>query len=92
MAQLVNHGVPEELMRRMAAGLEEFFAQTLEEKMASSKQAAGSVEGYGQAFVVSEEQKLDWSDMLYLVIQPLHLRSLALWPTHPATFRYIEKA
>ncbi|MQL91632.1 hypothetical protein Taro_024236 [Colocasia esculenta] len=85
--QLVNHGVPEEVMGRMAAALEGFFAQTLEEKMASSKQPEGSVEGYGQAFVVSEEQKLDWADILHLFTQPPHLRNLALWPTHPSNFR-----
>uniref|UniRef100_A0A0D3HGJ8 Uncharacterized protein n=1 Tax=Oryza barthii TaxID=65489 RepID=A0A0D3HGJ8_9ORYZ len=38
-------------------------------------------EGYGQAFVLSEDQKLDWADMLYLQVHPSESRNLKFWPT-----------
>ncbi|MQM18543.1 hypothetical protein Taro_051535 [Colocasia esculenta] len=63
---LVNHGVTEEVIEQMKAAMEGFFSQPLENKLASSAQAPDSLEGYGQAFVVSKEQKLDWGDMLFL--------------------------
>ncbi|MQL74218.1 hypothetical protein Taro_006568 [Colocasia esculenta] len=84
---LVNHGVPEEVIEQMKAAMEGFFSQSLEDKLASSAQAPDSLEGYGQAFVVSEEQKLDWGDMLFLFTQPPNMRNTNLWPTHPPAFR-----
>ena len=41
---------------------------------------------YGQAFVVSEDQKLDWADMLYLQVHPSESRDMRFWPTRPASF------
>ncbi|RZC77625.1 hypothetical protein C5167_001924 [Papaver somniferum] len=34
----------------------------------------GGDEGFGQQFVLSEEQKLDWGDLFYMVTRPLYLR------------------
>ncbi|XP_059076819.1 2-oxoglutarate-dependent dioxygenase 11-like [Cryptomeria japonica] len=45
--------------------------------------------GYGQIFVVSEDQKLDWGDLLGLIISPPRSRNLSLWPAVPADFRHI---
>ncbi|KAJ4800238.1 2-oxoglutarate (2OG) and Fe(II)-dependent oxygenase superfamily protein [Rhynchospora pubera] len=47
----------------------------------------GTLQGYGQAFVLSEEQKLDWSDMFYITTRPVALRNMKFWPTSPSTFR-----
>ncbi|ONK72253.1 uncharacterized protein A4U43_C04F17430 [Asparagus officinalis] len=84
--QLINHGVPEEVIERMRGDIEEFFRLPLEEKKAYA-QLPGSIEGYGQAFVVSEEQELDWADMYFLVTRPVTRRSMGFWPTRPSTFR-----
>ncbi|KAM0935582.1 putative (S)-norcoclaurine synthase [Dioscorea sansibarensis] len=84
--QLINHGVPEEVIQRMMSVIEEFFKLPLEEKMLF-KQPPGQAEGYGQWFVFSEEQKLDWADLLFFHTWPLHLRKIGLWPTKPSTFR-----
>uniref|UniRef100_A0A804L445 Fe2OG dioxygenase domain-containing protein n=1 Tax=Musa acuminata subsp. malaccensis TaxID=214687 RepID=A0A804L445_MUSAM len=46
-----------------------------------------SLEGYGQAFVVSDDQKLDWADILTLITRPLQSRNIDLWPAQPLTFR-----
>ncbi|KAJ0081390.1 hypothetical protein Patl1_10281 [Pistacia atlantica] len=48
---------------------------------------AGDVEGFGQAFVMSEEQKLDWADMFFLTSLPFHLRKPHLIPKLPLPFR-----
>nr|XP_010919857.1 S-norcoclaurine synthase 1 [Elaeis guineensis] len=84
--QVVNHGIPGEVIEKMRADIEEFFQLPLGEKEAVA-QLPGDLEGYGQAFVVSDEQKLDWSDMLFLFTQPPHLRNLRFWPAQPSTFR-----
>ncbi|KAL5973666.1 hypothetical protein ACLOJK_030320 [Asimina triloba] len=84
--QLLNHGVDEEVIEKMKSEMIDFFKLPLEEKMAYS-QIPNSLEGYGHSFVVSEDQKLDWGDMFYLVAQPIHIRTMKLWPTHSPTFR-----
>ncbi|XP_051186370.1 S-norcoclaurine synthase 1-like [Lolium perenne] len=84
--QVVSHGIPEETMEEMKRSVMGFFALPLPEKQALA-QEPGGIEGYGQAFVVSEEQKLDWADMFYLVTQPPSYRHLRLWPSNPSTFK-----
>ncbi|ONK56020.1 uncharacterized protein A4U43_C10F3310 [Asparagus officinalis] len=84
--QFVNHDISEELIEKVKADVEEFFQLPLDVKEACA-QESGNLEGYGQAFVVSEEQKLDWGDMLFLFTLPQNYRNLKFWPTHPPTFR-----
>ncbi|XP_030471073.1 S-norcoclaurine synthase 1-like [Syzygium oleosum] len=84
--QLINHGIPEEFINQVKTDTEEFFKLPLEEKK-SYAQLPNSIEGYGQAFVVSEDQKLDWGDMLFLFGQPAPQRNLRFWPKNPASFR-----
>ncbi|CAI0396537.1 unnamed protein product [Linum tenue] len=78
--QVINHGVAEEVILKMKADIQGFFSQPLEEKMKYA-QLPNGIEGYGQAFVVSEEQKLDWGDMLYINAQPINRRNMRLWPS-----------
>lgn len=84
--QLVNHGIPNEVIESMKSDIEAFFKLTLDEKKAFA-QLPGTIEGYGQAFVLSDDQKLDWGDMFFLATQPTSSRNLRLWPTYPSTFR-----
>ncbi|KAJ0018183.1 hypothetical protein Pint_10101 [Pistacia integerrima] len=60
--QLINHGVSSSLVEKAKIETQEFFNLPMEEKK-KYWQKAGDVEGFGQAFVMSEEQKLDWADM-----------------------------
>ncbi|URD81783.1 S-norcoclaurine synthase 1 [Musa troglodytarum] len=53
----------------------------------ASAQLPNSLEGYGQVFVVSDDQVLDWADMMYLITRPLQSRNIDLWPAQPLTFR-----
>uniref|UniRef100_A0A453DPS2 Non-haem dioxygenase N-terminal domain-containing protein n=1 Tax=Aegilops tauschii subsp. strangulata TaxID=200361 RepID=A0A453DPS2_AEGTS len=72
--QVVNHGTPEETVEEMKRNVMGFFALPLAEKAALA-QEPGEIEGYGQAFVVSEEQTLDWADMFFLLTQPPSYRA-----------------
>ena len=83
----MNHGVAEEVIERMKVALEEFFKLPLEEKQKVA-QPSNTLEGYGQALVVSEDQKLDWADMLFLVTLPASSRNMKLWAVEPPNFRY----
>ncbi|RHN42325.1 putative codeine 3-O-demethylase [Medicago truncatula] len=85
--KLINHGVSTSLMENVKMGVKEFYNLPIEEKRKFS-QKEGDVEGYGQAFVMSEEQKLDWADMLFMVTLPSHMRKPHLFPKLPLPFRF----
>ncbi|KAI4313624.1 hypothetical protein L6164_026587 [Bauhinia variegata] len=84
--QLINHGVEASLVERVKMGIQEFFNLPKEEKN-KFWQTPGDIEGFGQAFVVSEEQKLDWADLFYIVTLPPSLRKPYLFPNLPLPFR-----
>ncbi|XP_038723415.1 protein SRG1-like [Tripterygium wilfordii] len=84
--QLQNHGVSEELVEKVKKEVQEFFNLPKEEKKKCWQQP-GDLEGFGQAFVVSEEQKLDWSDMFYIVTLPTQLRKPHLFANLPLPLR-----
>ena len=83
--QVLNHGVPDAVIADVKADLQAFFRLPLAEKRAVA-QEPGGIEGYGQAFVVAADQKLDWADMLFLFTQPPEYRASRFWPARPATF------
>lgn len=64
----------------------QFFELPLEQKQRCS-QEVGDIQGYVNEIVLSEQEKLDWSERLYLVIQPEDRRNLKLWPEKPEDFR-----
>ncbi|KAK2642693.1 hypothetical protein Ddye_024456 [Dipteronia dyeriana] len=84
--QLINHGVSTQLVEKVKVEIQEFFKLPMEEKNKYCQQA-GDLEGHGQAFVVSEEQKLDWADMFYLITLPIHFRKPHLFPKLPLPLR-----
>nr|GEV60354.1 protein SRG1-like [Tanacetum cinerariifolium] len=84
--QIINHGVSISLMDRVKEETQEFFKLPMEEKK-KFWQTKDDIEGFGQAFVVSEEQKLDWADMFYLITLPHGVRKPHLFPNLPLPFR-----
>lgn len=88
LLEVINHGVEVSLLERMERVGIEFFMMPVEEKK-KYPMAPGTVQGYGQAFVFSEDQKLDWCNMFALGLEPPHSRNPKLWPTKPAAFRYL---
>ncbi|KAI7748149.1 hypothetical protein M8C21_012912 [Ambrosia artemisiifolia] len=84
--QLINHEVSCSLLEKLKEQTQEFFNMPLEEKQKYG-QTPEDLEGFGQAFVVSDEQKLDWSDMFSIVTLPSHVRKPHLLPKLPHPFR-----
>ncbi|XP_028767016.1 protein SRG1-like [Neltuma alba] len=84
--QVINHGVREDLVEKMKKGVKELFDLPMEEKN-KLWQKAGEMEGFGQMFEVSEQQKLNWVDVFYVFTLPSHLRNTRLFPNIPLPFR-----
>lgn len=84
--QVINHGIEQGLLDSMETLAKEFFMLPLEEKE-KYPMAPGTIQGYGHAFVFSEDQKLDWCNMLALGVEPAFIRKPHLWPAKPASLR-----
>ncbi|KAF3434297.1 hypothetical protein FNV43_RR25400 [Rhamnella rubrinervis] len=84
--QIVNHGVSSSLLEKTKTEVQNIFNLPLEEKK-KYWQTPGDFEGFGQNFVVSEEQKLDWCDVFVLTTLPIHMRKPHIFTKIPSTFR-----
>ncbi|EXC14806.1 Protein SRG1 [Morus notabilis] len=84
--KVVNHGVESEVLKAMKDATVQFFELPLEEKNKISM-PPDDIQGYGHAYVVSEDQILDWSDALILLVYPSRFRKLSIWPTEPKGFK-----
>ncbi|XP_071710567.1 protein SRG1-like [Rutidosis leptorrhynchoides] len=84
--QVINHGISETLLEDFKREILDFFGLSMEEKK-HLWQEEDNHEGFGQLFVVSEEQKLDWSDMFYITTLPHHLRKSQLFQKLPHLLR-----
>nr|KYP37525.1 S-norcoclaurine synthase 1 [Cajanus cajan] len=89
--QVVNHGVQKELLHKMKEASSEFFKLPIEEKNKYAM-APNDIQGYGQVYVASEEQTLDWSDALMLITYPTQFKKLQFWPKTPEGFKEIIEA
>jgi len=87
--QLINHGVNISLIENMKIGVEQFFNLPMEEKKKKFWQTPNDIQGFGQLFVVSDEQKLEWADMFYINTLPLDSRHAHLIPSIPTPFRFL---
>ncbi|XP_061345871.1 protein SRG1-like [Gastrolobium bilobum] len=84
--QVINHGVNPSLVENLKIDVQELFNLQMEEKKVFW-QKPGEMEGFGQMFVVSEEHKLEWADLFYIVTLPSYIRNPHLFPTIPQPFR-----
>ncbi|XP_071703406.1 oxoglutarate-dependent flavonoid 7-O-demethylase 1-like [Rutidosis leptorrhynchoides] len=84
--QMINHGVSCSLLEKVKEETQEFFKMPTEEKK-KFWQTTEDAEGFGQAFVVSEEQKLNWNDIFYLITLPHNIRNPHLFSNIPLPFR-----
>ncbi|KAL9420502.1 hypothetical protein AB3S75_038136 [Citrus x aurantiifolia] len=80
--QLKGHGVSSSLVEKVTAEVHDFFDLPMEEKE-KFWQWPGEIEGFGQNFVVSEEQKLDWGYGFTMFSLPALLRKPHLFPKLP---------
>ncbi|GAY53557.1 protein SRG1 [Citrus sinensis] len=66
--------------------IQDFFNLPIDEKKKFWQQP-GDIEGFGQLFITSEEQKLDWGYGFTMLTLPTHLRKPHLFPKLPLPFR-----
>ncbi|KAF2314643.1 hypothetical protein GH714_028176 [Hevea brasiliensis] len=85
--QLIKHGANKSLIEKMKTELQGLFNLPMEEKKKKLWQKPGNMEGFGQHFVVSEDQKLDWADLFFLNMLPIHMRKPHLFSALPTSFR-----
>ncbi|MED6199121.1 hypothetical protein PIB30_072954 [Stylosanthes scabra] len=67
-------------------GVQDLFNLPIEEKK-KLWQKRGHMEGFGQLFVVSDNQKLDWADLFIINTLPSYARDPNLFPNIPQPFR-----
>ncbi|XP_051133366.1 jasmonate-induced oxygenase 1-like [Andrographis paniculata] len=84
--QVVNHGVSEDIMRRVREVWLGFFKLPLEEKEKCANDTI-TFEGYGSRVGLQKGQILDWRDYYKLHYLPESIRNDAKWPTLPPAFR-----
>uniref|UniRef100_A0A7C8YK28 Codeine 3-O-demethylase n=1 Tax=Opuntia streptacantha TaxID=393608 RepID=A0A7C8YK28_OPUST len=89
--QVINHGVGTLLLETFKSEVIKFFQLPTEEKKKLWQQPDNH-EGFGQLFVVSEDQKLDWSDMFYVTTLPPNLRRPELFDKLPHQIREVMEA
>jgi len=65
----------------------QFFDLPKEEKQKYAREPNGH-EGYGNDVIFTENQRLDWTDRVYLKVQPEDQRNFKVWPQKPDDFRY----
>jgi hypothetical protein len=68
-------------------GVKEFLSLPMEEKK-KFWQTPEDIEGFGQLFIVSENQKLEWADLFFTTTLPSYARNPRLFPNLPQPFRF----
>ncbi|MCL7033948.1 hypothetical protein MKW94_027910 [Papaver nudicaule] len=84
--QVVNHGISSLLIEKLKSEIHSLFQLPPEDKK-KIWQEPGDMEGFGQHFVVSDDQKLDWSDVFYIKALPTNLRNPQLFARMPLVLR-----
>ncbi|CAJ2659496.1 unnamed protein product [Trifolium pratense] len=84
--QVVNHGVSSSLVEKVKLETQDFFNLPMSEKK-KFWQTPQHMEGFGQAFVMSDEQKLDWADIFFMSTLPKDSRMPHLFPQLPLPIR-----
>lgn len=83
--QVVNHGVNPQLLEKLKLEIEKFFQLPIEEKK-KYQIRPGDVQGYGTV-IRCKDQKLDWGDRFYMLINPVERRKPYLFPELPSSLR-----
>ncbi|XP_022134811.1 uncharacterized protein LOC111006992 [Momordica charantia] len=84
--QAINHSISSSFLNKIHQISNQFFSLPMEEKNKCCRELYG-LEGYGTDMVFSEQQILDWTDRLYLKVNPEDERQLKYWPQNPQSFR-----
>jgi isopenicillin N synthase-like dioxygenase len=84
--QAINHGMTHSFLDEVREATKQFFDLPMTVKRKYSREVDG-IEGYGNDMILSQQQTLDWTDRLYLTVNPQDQRRLKFWPESPENFR-----
>ncbi|XVE55383.1 hypothetical protein DITRI_Ditri03aG0154100 [Diplodiscus trichospermus] len=88
MFQVVNHGIPDEIIRKLQEVGKAFFELPQEEKEVYAKpHGSQSLEGYGTKLQKEVEGKKAWVDHLFHKIWPPPEINYQFWPKTPPSYR-----
>ncbi|KAI3838146.1 hypothetical protein MKX03_000664 [Papaver bracteatum] len=86
--QVVNHGISSLVIANLKSEMRNLFELPLEERKKICQEPGDPMaEGFGQLFIVSDDQKRDWSDTFYLTALPTNLRKPQLFAGIPVLMR-----
>lgn len=88
--QAIGHDIPSSLLDEVQSIAKEFFNLPMEEKNKHAINFEGKqdyLQGYGNDLLVTDEQVIEWSDRLYLMVKPLDQRNYRFWPENPARLK-----
>ncbi|KVH92032.1 Non-heme dioxygenase N-terminal domain-containing protein, partial [Cynara cardunculus var. scolymus] len=86
--QVVNHGIPNEVISKLQKVGKEFFELPQEEKEAIAKPASNeALEGYGTKLQKEVEGKKGWVDHLFHRVWPPSAINYHFWPHSPPSYR-----
>ncbi|KAJ4890373.1 Flavonol synthase/flavanone 3-hydroxylase [Raphanus sativus] len=88
--QLVNHGIPTELIQRLQNVGRRFFELSETEKKAVAK-PDNSREGYARRYTLDLEKKIGTVDQLYHNIWPPSVVNHSYWPKNPQDYREVNE-
>ncbi|KAH7655734.1 Flavonol synthase protein [Dioscorea alata] len=84
--QVVNHGIPEKVIKELQSVGKEFFELPLKEKEKYAVKP-GSFEGYGTKLQKEPEGKKAWVDYLFHNVWPPSRVNHDIWPQNPPSYR-----
>nr|QJD15033.1 dechloroacutumine halogenase [Menispermum canadense] len=86
--QVVNHGIPTDVIDKFMRVGREFFELPQEEKMAYARPpGATSLEGYETRFERDYVGKKAWADLLFHNVWPPSIVNYSFWPKNPPSYR-----
>ncbi|XP_058097172.1 flavonol synthase/flavanone 3-hydroxylase-like [Magnolia sinica] len=86
--QVVNHGIPDDIIRKLQDVGKEFFGLPQEEKEEYAiKPESDTLEGYGTKLQKDMEGKKAWVDFFFHNIWPLSRINHNVWPKNPPAYR-----
>ncbi|CAL5189300.1 unnamed protein product [Lathyrus oleraceus] len=92
MFQIVNHEIPNDVIKKLQSVGREFFELPQEEKEVIAKPVgSNSIEGYGTNLQKEMNGKKGWVDHLFHIIWPPSSVNYRVWPNKPASYREVNE-
>lgn len=91
--QVVNHGIPVDVISKLQEVGKQFFELPQEEKEVIAKpppsSGSKSIEGYGTSLQKDAEGKKGWVDHLFHILWPPSSINYKFWPQNPPSYRSV---